>query len=66
MAKAIETGRSLAVHLLVAFSVTWVMTGSLLAGGVTALFEALCNMAAHHYHRRLWSGIRGRLARQAA
>lgn len=66
MVKAIEAGSSLAIHLLVAFSVTWAMTGSLLAGGVTALFEALCNMVAHHYHRRLWSGIRGRLARQAA
>lgn len=66
MVKVIETGSSLAVHLLVAFSVTWLMTGSLLAGGVTALLEALCNMLAHHYHQRIWAGIRGWLARRAA
>lgn len=60
MIKAAEAGSQVAVHLLVAFGVTWAVTGSVAAGSLTALAEASCNVVAHHYHHRLWAAIRRR------
>lgn len=42
------------VHILVAFSVVYVMTGSFALGGAVALIEPLCNMVAYFFHEKFW------------
>lgn len=42
------------VHMCVAFSVVYLLTGSLFAGGAVALVEPLCNTVAYHFHERFW------------
>jgi uncharacterized membrane protein len=60
-----------AVHFTVAFSVGYLMTGSVLVGGAIALVEPAINTVAYHFHERVWSrmdapkrGVPQRLARQ--
>lgn len=66
MGKAVETGSAVVLHLLVAFCVSYVITGSLVAGGITAVVEALCNVVAHHYHEKIWAVLRLRMARHTS
>jgi uncharacterized membrane protein len=42
------------VHFTVAFTVAYLLTGSLVAGGLVALVEPLCNTVAFHLHERAW------------
>ena len=42
------------VHFTVAFTVTWLITGSIAAGGVVALIEPACNTVAFHWHEKAW------------
>jgi uncharacterized membrane protein len=42
------------VHFTVAFTVAYLLTGSLVAGGLVALVEPLCNTVAYHLHERAW------------
>ncbi|MCP5420128.1 MAG: DUF2061 domain-containing protein [Gammaproteobacteria bacterium] len=46
------------VHMSVAFSVVYLMTGDLLAGGVVALIEPACNTVAYHFHEKAWATFR--------
>lgn len=48
------------VHMCVAFSVVYLMTGNALAGGVAALIEPACNTVAYHFHERVWARRAGR------
>ncbi|HRX62275.1 MAG TPA: DUF2061 domain-containing protein [Candidatus Competibacter sp.] len=48
------------VHITVAFSVVYAMTGSMLAGGLVALVEPACNTVAYHFHEKVWAFIRQR------
>ncbi|MEJ2392944.1 MAG: DUF2061 domain-containing protein [Gammaproteobacteria bacterium] len=43
------------VHFSVAFSVGYVMTGSVLVGGAIALVEPAINTVAYYLHERVWS-----------
>ncbi len=43
-----------AVHVCVAFTVGFAMTGSVLVGGAIALVEPLANTIAYHLHERFW------------
>lgn len=43
-----------AVHMTVAFTVTYLMTGSALVGGAIALVEPAVNTVAYFFHERLW------------
>ena len=43
------------VHMTVAFTVVYLMTGNVMAGGVVALIEPMCNTVAYHFHERFWS-----------
>ena len=52
----IKTLTYLAVHLTVAFSVGYVLTGSLALAGGFALIEPLCNAVAFFFHERAWNG----------
>ena len=53
------------VHFTVAFTLAWLITGSLTAGGLVALIEPCCNTLAFHVHERLWQR-RGTLTAGAA
>lgn len=43
-----------AVHFTVAFSVAYLLTGSVAVGGAVALVEPLCNTVAYHLHEKAW------------
>lgn len=44
-----------AVHFTVAFSVGYLMTGSVLVGGAIALVEPAVNTVAYHFHEQAWN-----------
>ena len=46
------------VHFALAFSVGYVMTGSVLVGGAIALIEPSINTVAYHLHERVWARMR--------
>ena len=46
-----------AVHFTVAFSVAYLMTGSLFIGGAIALVEPAINTIAYHLHEQAWSQL---------
>jgi len=46
-----------AVHFTVAFSVGYLMTGSVLVGGAIALVEPAINTVAYHFHERAWTHL---------
>jgi uncharacterized membrane protein len=46
-----------AVHFTVAFSVGYVMTGSVLVGGAMALVEPAINTVAYFFHEKLWARL---------
>lgn len=50
----IKTFSFAAVHMTVAFTVVYLLTGDVLAGGAIALIEPLCNTVAYHFHERFW------------
>ena len=46
-----------AVHFTVAFTVAYLITGSVLVGGALALVEPLINTVAFHIHEKVWNRI---------
>ena len=46
-----------AVHFTVAFSVGYLMTGSVLVGGAIALVEPAINTVAYHFHESVWTHL---------
>jgi uncharacterized membrane protein len=47
------------VHFTVAFSVGWLLSGSLLVGGAIALVEPAINTVAFHFHEQVWNRLQG-------
>jgi len=45
------------VHFTVAFTVGYLMTGSVLVGGAIALVEPAVNTIAYHFHELVWKRI---------
>lgn len=45
------------VHFTVAFSVAYLLTGSVAIGGLVALVEPLCNTVAYHFHEKVWAWL---------
>lgn len=43
------------VHFVVAFTVTWLLTGSLVLGGLVALIEPAVNTVAYFFHEKAWA-----------
>ncbi|WMC09732.1 DUF2061 domain-containing protein [Oceanimonas pelagia] len=43
------------VHFTVAFTVAWLLSGSLLVGGLIALVEPMVNTVAYFFHEQAWS-----------
>lgn len=52
-----KTASFAAVHFTVAFSVGYLLTGSLVVGSVLALVEPAINTVAFHFHELLWKKI---------
>jgi len=50
-----KTASFAAVHFSVAFSVGYLVTGSVIAGGTLALVEPLCNTVAYYFHEQIWA-----------
>ena len=48
-----------AVHFTVAFTVGYLLSGSLLVGGAIALVEPALNTIAYHFHEKIWNRIQG-------
>lgn len=49
-----------ALHMSVAFAVTYVCTGSLATGGLAAILEPVCNVVLLPLHDKLWSRAQAR------
>ena len=43
------------IHFTIAFSLGWLMTGSVLVGGALALLEPALNTVAFHWHEKWWA-----------
>lgn len=43
------------VHMAVAFSVGFAMTGDILVGSALALVEPACNTVAYYFHEKWWN-----------
>lgn len=54
-----------AVHFTVAFTIGYLLTGSVLVGGAMALIEPACNTVAYHFHEKAWARFAAR-KREAA
>ena len=48
------------VHFSVAFSVGYLLSGSLLVGGAIALVEPAVNTVAYHFHEKAWNRFSNR------
>jgi uncharacterized membrane protein len=46
-----------ALHVSVAFTVAYLMTGSLMVGGAMALVEPAVNTVAYFFHERIWARL---------
>jgi len=46
------------LHMAVAFTVAYLMTGSLLVGGAIALVEPAINTIAYFFHEKFWESKR--------
>lgn len=44
------------IHFNVAFSVSYLLTGSFVVGGIMALIEPSFNTVAYFFHEKLWKG----------
>jgi uncharacterized membrane protein len=51
-----------ALHVTVAFTVAYLMTGSVMVGGAIALVEPLVNTVAYFFHERIWERFGRRTA----
>ncbi len=48
------------MHFSVAFTVAYVLTGSLIIGGTVALIEPAINTVAFYFHEKVWKGFENR------
>lgn len=57
-----------AIHFTVAFTVGYLLTGSVVVGGAMALVEPACNTVAYYFHEKAWArvSVRQRVAPRQA
>ena len=48
------------VHFTVAFSLAYLLTGSILVGGLLAVLEPTLNTVAYHVHEKAWERLQSR------
>lgn len=58
----IKTISFAAIHMCVAFTVGYVMTGDIAVGGALALVEPMCNTVAYYFHEKVWNRIKDNAA----
>ncbi|KAA9132755.1 DUF2061 domain-containing protein [Marinihelvus fidelis] len=58
MHTTLKTATFAVTHFSVAFVVAWLLTGSLVIGGLVALVEPAVNTVAYAIHEKLWSRVR--------
>ena len=56
----IKTITFASVHFSVAFTVAYILTGSVAVGGLVALVEPLCNTVAYYLHEKAWLRFGGK------
>ena len=49
-----------AIHFSVAFTIGYLLTGSVLVGGAMALIEPACNTVAYYFHEKAWARVGAR------
>lgn len=64
MVTAAKTTSAIGVHMIVAFTTMYVLTGSVAFGGIAALVEPVCNVIVMPLHEKLWRRIRAKLAKR--
>ncbi|MFT4836897.1 MAG: putative membrane protein [Psychromonas sp.] len=47
------------LHFTVAFTVTYLLTGSIVIGGTVALVEPAVNTVVFYFHEKVWKKIEG-------
>ncbi len=52
------------LHVVVAFTVGYLMTGSVMVGGAIALVEPAVNTVAYFFHEKVWERLRSRSSPQ--
>mgnify|MGYP001806012539 CR=1 FL=1 len=57
MIQAMKMTSQLGLHLVVAVTVSYALTGSLALGGAIALIEPVCNLVAGHFHEKAWARL---------
>jgi uncharacterized membrane protein len=57
----LKTFTYLSIHLMVAFTVGYLLTGSVSIAGGFALIEPCCNAVAFFFHEKAWNGRLGLL-----
>ncbi|GGD68767.1 DUF2061 domain-containing protein [Lacimicrobium alkaliphilum] len=50
------------IHFSIAFSITYLLTGDVLIGGLVALIEPAVNTVAFYFHERVWKKLEQRKA----
>jgi len=58
-----KTASFAVVHFVVAFTVGYALTGSVLVGGAIALVEPAINTVAYFFHEKIWERIQSRTTR---
>ncbi len=58
-----KTASFAVVHFVVAFTVGYALTGSVLVGGAIALVEPAINTVAYFFHEKIWERIQSRTSR---
>ncbi|GAB2796397.1 hypothetical protein GCM10027040_23580 [Halomonas shantousis] len=47
------------IHFAIAFTVTWLLSGSVVIAGLVALIQPVSNAAAFYLDGKLWGGLTG-------
>jgi uncharacterized membrane protein len=51
----IKTATFTLMHITIAFTIVYAMTGEVLVGGAVALVEPLVNSVGYFFHERFWA-----------
>jgi uncharacterized membrane protein len=52
-----KTASFATMHFTIAFTVAYLLTGSLVVGGALAIIEPALNTVAYYFHEKLWQRI---------
>ena len=62
MVVAAKKTSQVVVHMAVAFAIVYVMTGSVVFGGLAIIVKPLINVLLLPFHERIWASVRSRAA----